>query len=133
MTLDAYQDILQHLGTAAWILLHPRRQADTPDAGLAVDASFEMARLALRQVVYELERQAERAFGWDATRAALSTVSATLRYLTTQGRSRPTQRPPRTEPVMPVVTVENHGSLWLFWAHTPDARDWFTDNTDAMP
>ena len=26
-----------------------------------------------------------------------------------------------------------HGSLWLFWAHTPDARDWFTDNTDAMP
>lgn len=27
------------------------------------------------------------------------------------------------------VTVENHGSLFLFWPHTESAEDWITEHT----
>jgi hypothetical protein len=29
-------------------------------------------------------------------------------------------------------TVENQGSLVVFWANTPEGAQWFEDNTDAL-
>src|SRR5262245_2575511 len=66
MTLREYEDCLNTIGEAAWYLEKALHTADTPHFCAGVSDAFELARLALHQLIGAVSAQADRNHGDNA-------------------------------------------------------------------